>query len=132
LEHRLQHTAGMTDALHIKAFRLFELSQASRQEGGFQLTEWEGEHLQHCEECRELSAVFSRQISERPAALPRNGEINPKDGLYKNICCGFEVYIPAGNVFPDCQRHANLPTAWKRIDGDPIPRAADLNQKRSA
>jgi hypothetical protein len=122
----------MTAPSHIKAFRLFDLSQAHSSERGFQLTEWEREHLESCEECREVAAVFARQTRERLPVLPGNGQVNTEDALYRNVCCGLELFIPAGKVFPDCQRHKNLPTVWKKSSDTPIPRAKDLDKKRSA
>jgi hypothetical protein len=125
----------MTDAEHIKAFRLFERAQAAASGKDFHLRDSEDQHLQGCNECQEVLAVFARLFRQRPPSLadmPHNGELNSKGGIYKNLCCGFEVYVPAGKVFPDCRRHTNLPTVWKKTNDDPIPRAADLNKKRSA
>ncbi len=125
----------MTDTQHVKAFRLFDRAQATVSEDDFQLKEWEREHLHTCQECQEVLAVLTRLFKQRPLSLtnmPRNGDINSEEGIYKNLCCGYESYVPAGNVFPDCQKHSNLPTVWKKTNDDPIPRAADLNKKRSA
>src|SRR5437870_1828746 len=105
----------MTDTLHVKAFRLFDRSKAELSGEDFQLKDWEQEHLQGCEESQEVLAVFVRLHSKRPPSLPANGDINQQDGWYENVCCGIEVFIPAGQVFPDCRRHKNLPTAWKPI-----------------
>jgi len=109
----------MTDTLHVKAFRLFDRSKAEASVQDFQLKDWEQEHLQGCDECQEVFAVFVRLHSKQPDSLRTNGEINDHDEWYKSVCCGIEVFIPAGHVFPDCRRHKNLPTAWK-----PIQRAA--------
>ena len=108
----------MSDADHIKAYRLFDLVQGESSGRGFQLTDWEREHLQGCEECRGLETFFRCQIADRPL-LFNNGEISPADDWYRNVCCNLELFVPAGKRFPDCRRHKNLPTSWKRTD-EPI------------
>ena len=100
---------------HIKAFRLFDLVQVDNSGRGFQVTEWERKHLQGCEECRGLEAFFRRQLTGRPH-LYNNGDVSPADGWYRNVCCELDVYVSAGKIFPDCRRHKNLPTSWKRIE----------------
>lgn len=47
--------------------------------------------------------------------MPSNGEINDRFGVYKNVCCGEEIVIPAGKEFPDCPNHPKLSTIWKPI-----------------
>jgi hypothetical protein len=108
----------MSDADHVKAFRLFDLVQGHSSGSVFQLTEWEKEHLNGCEECRELEAFFRRQTTDRPL-LYSNGEVSPTDAWYRNVCCDLELFVPAGKKFPDCRRHKNLPTSWKRTE-EPI------------
>ena len=110
-----RRTLRMSDADHIKAFRLFDLVQGDSSGRGFQLTEWEREHLQGCIECRGLETFFRHQLTDRPL-LYSNGEVNPTDAWYRNVCCDLEVFVPAGRKFPDCRRHKNLPTSWKRSE----------------
>jgi len=105
----------MSKADHVKAFRLFDLVQDETSGRGFRLTEWEREHLQGCEECRGLATFFRRQIANRPFSYS-NGEISPADAWYRNVCCDLDMFVPAGKQFPDCRRHKNLPTSWKRTD----------------
>ena len=105
----------MSDANHIKPFRLFDRVQGDSSGRGFELTEWEREHLQACEECRGLEAFFRRQIADKPH-LYSNGDVSPTDAWYRNVCCNFELFVPAGKKFPDCRRHKNLPTSWKCTD----------------
>jgi hypothetical protein len=66
--------------------------------------------------------------------MPQNGDINMKAdiGIFKNVCCNSEIVLSEGMTFPDCPNHPNLTTIWKEIHDQPIPRAADLNKKRSA
>jgi hypothetical protein len=105
----------MSSADHIKAFRLFDLVQGDSAGRGFQLTEWEKAHLQGCEECQGFTEFFRYQSTDRPH-LHNNGDVSPADGWYRNVCCDLELYVPAGKLFPDCRRHKNLPTSWKRFD----------------
>ena len=110
-----RRTLRMSDAEHIKAFRLFDLVLDVGAGRGFQATDWEKEHLRGCEECRGLQTFFRHQITERPL-LYSNGEVSPTDAWYRNICCDLELFVPAGKKFPDCRRHKNLPTSWKRVE----------------
>jgi hypothetical protein len=55
----------VTDADHIKAFRLFELSRAESVGKDFQLEPWEEEHLRQCAECRGVVEIFTRQFKGR-------------------------------------------------------------------
>ena len=67
--------------------------------------------------------------------MPKNRELNWKFGVYKNVCCGTEIVVPAGSPFPDCARHLDQPTEWKLVRNDArIPRASELpdSKKRSA
>ena len=60
----------MTDADHVKAFRLFELSRAESIGKDFQLEAWEKQHLRQCAECRGVVDVFARQFKGRSINLP--------------------------------------------------------------
>jgi hypothetical protein len=59
--------------------------------------------------------------------MPKNGEINIRFGVYRNVCCGTEIVIPVGCTFPDCARHLDIPTEWKPVKNDGrIPHANEL------
>ena len=60
----------MTDADHVKAFRLFELSRAESFGKEFHLQPSEKQHLQQCAECRGVIDVFARQFRGRSIVLP--------------------------------------------------------------
>src|SRR5689334_5764065 len=47
--------------------------------------------------------------------MPHNGEVNQILGIYKTVCCGAEIVIIPGAVFPDCPRHPKLTTIWKFV-----------------
>ena len=42
----------------------------------------------------------------------QNGEINDKLGVYKSVCCGFEIIITKGASFPNCLDHPRDTTIW--------------------
>ena len=49
-----------------------------------------------------------------------------------NLCCGTEIIIPDGVVFPDCATHIHLITEWKNIHSSRIPHVSELGEgKRS-
>jgi hypothetical protein len=48
--------------------------------------------------------------------MPENGEINKEFGVYRSLCCGAEIVIPAGTRFPDCPKHPRLTTVWKPVN----------------
>ncbi len=58
--------------------------------------------------------------------VPQNGEKNRKFGVYRSLCCGFEIVITEGSRFPDCANHPKLTTQWKAVHDEAIPRASDL------
>src|SRR2546430_4180770 len=33
--------------------------------------------------------------------------------VYQNACCGFEIVISVGSIFPDCPKHPHRTTEWK-------------------
>jgi hypothetical protein len=64
--------------------------------------------------------------------MPHNGETNQKFGVYRSLCCGQEIILPAGKRFPDCPSHKNLPTIWRpEVDDSPVLRASESVAKRT-
>ena len=58
--------------------------------------------------------------------MPINGDVNSEFGVYRSICCGKEMVIPAGARFPDCPKHSRLTTYWKPLDdGEESPRVSE-------
>jgi hypothetical protein len=67
--------------------------------------------------------------------MPNNGEMNFTSGVYRNLCCGTEIVIPAGWPFPDCAKHVGLNTHWKLVENeDRILHVTELpdSKKRTA
>ena len=56
--------------------------------------------------------------------MPQNGEINQKFGVYKSLCCGAEIVIDSGVVFPECPNHRKRTTRWKPVQEDTVQGAA--------
>ena len=51
--------------------------------------------------------------------MPSNGDIHNKSiGVYRSLCCGWEIVIRDGAVFPDCPNHARLSTIWKPVEAE--------------
>ena len=44
--------------------------------------------------------------------MPADGEVNPQFAVYRSSCCGLEIVLPAGAIFPDCPNHLHLPLQW--------------------
>src|SRR5438105_7851099 len=85
----------MTDADHIKAFRLFELSHAESVGKDFQLDDWEREHLQACAECRGVYEVFLRQLKGRAQLSPEaRGTATPRFNVGDNV----QVVVPGEHM----------------------------------
>jgi hypothetical protein len=67
--------------------------------------------------------------------MPKTGDKNAKPGVYKNVCCGTEIVIPVGLIFPDCARHFDVPTEWSLVEtGGRVPHASELpdSKKKTA
>ena len=52
--------------------------------------------------------------------MPQAGQANTQFGVYKNLCCGAEIVITKGAIFPDCPNHLQLTTIWKPVDFEMI------------
>ena len=63
--------------------------------------------------------------------VPQNGEDNEKFGVYKSLCCGAEIVIKAGTIFPDCPNHPKLTTIWKPLLDDRIGSLPEEHESES-
>jgi hypothetical protein len=43
------------------------------------------------------------------------GSINAENGIYKNHCCGGEIVLFAGIMFPNCKKHHEITTRWSLV-----------------
>jgi hypothetical protein len=73
-----------------------------------------------------LKLAFSMQITGRFHQMAQNGDINKRFGVYKSLCCGFEIVLVEGAQFPDCPNHPRLTTEWKSTSEERFPRATEL------
>ena len=62
--------------------------------------------------------------------MPSNGSLNDRFGVYRNVCCGIEIVIPDGVMFPDCPSHLKLSTEWKPVEDDRIRHVTDILPRR--
>jgi len=44
----------------------------------------------------------------------KSGDVNQHFGIYKSSCCGLEIVLVKGGVFPLCHKH-KLPASWKLV-----------------
>ncbi len=58
--------------------------------------------------------------------MPQNGEINKKFGVYKSVCCDYEIVIAEQVTFPDCPHHIKLTTEWKPVIDDRIRHVTEV------
>ena len=49
--------------------------------------------------------------------MPLKGDKNTLFGIYRNTCCGAEIVISVGAVFPPCPRHQDTGAEWIQIEG---------------
>ncbi len=47
--------------------------------------------------------------------MPNTDERNDEFGMYVNDCCGSEIVIGPGAVFPRCPKH-QTPTGWINLE----------------
>jgi len=64
--------------------------------------------------------------------MATNGEVNTKFGVYRTLCCGQEIVIAIGAIFPDCPKHPRLTTEWKSvIDSDGVINLSEITSKKN-
>jgi hypothetical protein len=63
--------------------------------------------------------------------MPANGDINTEFGVYRSLCCGREIMVREGTKFPDCPRHPNLSTVWKRVEVEITQVSTTRKKKKS-
>ena len=63
--------------------------------------------------------------------MATNGEVNTKFGIYRTLCCGQEIVITVGAIFPDCPKHPKLTTEWKPvIEADDVINLSEVSVKK--
>jgi hypothetical protein len=43
------------------------------------------------------------------------GSIGSEHGVYRNHCCGDEIVIYRGIMFPNCKKHQEITTRWQMV-----------------
>jgi hypothetical protein len=51
--------------------------------------------------------------------VPLTGEKNTLFGVFKSACCGAEIVIRTGAVFPLCPNHPQVSASWEPIEVGP-------------
>ena len=54
--------------------------------------------------------------------------MNEKFGVYKSLCCGAEIVITKGAIFPKCPDHPQYTTIWKLLPED----MTDVSNKKKS
>jgi len=54
--------------------------------------------------------------------------VNEKFGVYKSLCCGAEIVITKGAIFPKCPDHPQYTTIWKLLPED----MTDVSNKKKS
>jgi hypothetical protein len=62
--------------------------------------------------------------------VPHNGQVNEKFGVYRSLCCGAEIVIAKGAIFPECPNHPRY-TTWKLLSQEDMTRLTDTKQSES-
>jgi hypothetical protein len=62
--------------------------------------------------------------------MPQNGEINERFGVYRSICCDYEIVIGERVTFPDCPHHIKLTTQWKQVVDDRIRHVTEISDSK--
>jgi len=63
--------------------------------------------------------------------VPQTGKVNEKFGVYKSFCCGLEIFIAAGAIFPYCPNHPQLTTTWKLPSDEDMTPLTDKKKSES-
>jgi len=61
--------------------------------------------------------------------VPHNGQVNEKFGVYKSLCCGAEIVITKGAIFPKCPDHPQYTTTWKLLPEEDM---TDVSNKKKS
>jgi len=51
---------------------------------------------------------------QRRTVVLATGKKNPQFGIYKAVCCGYEIVVTEGARFPDCPEHKR-PARWELV-----------------
>jgi len=61
--------------------------------------------------------------------MPHSGQVNETFGVYKSVCCGAEIVITKGAIFPECPEHPRSTTFWRLLPDEDM---RDLTGKKQS
>ena len=61
--------------------------------------------------------------------MPHSGQVNETFGVYKSVCCGFEIVITKGAIFPRCPDHPRS-TIWKLLPEEDMTQLTDKKKSK--
>jgi len=62
--------------------------------------------------------------------VPHNGQVNENFGVYKSVCCGAEIVITKGAIFPRCPNHP-VDTIWKLLPEEDMTQLTGKKKSKS-
>ena len=62
--------------------------------------------------------------------MPHNGQVNEKFGVYRSLCCGCEIVITKGAIFPRCPDHP-VYTLWKLLPEEDMTQITGKKKSKS-
>jgi hypothetical protein len=68
---------------------------------------------------RYVFAKLQSTFAARFHKMPQTGEKNTLFGVFGSDCCGVEIVIASGAVFPKCPNHPESGTFWNPIEVGP-------------
>ena len=63
--------------------------------------------------------------------MPKSGEVNEKFGVYKSVCCGFEIVITKGATFTNCPDDFRHPATWNLLPDEDMTQLTDKKKSDS-
>jgi hypothetical protein len=65
-----------------------------------------------------MFATLRSVLREGSRKVPESGDKNTSFGVYREGCCGREILISVGSVFPTCPKHPDRSAKWIQIEID--------------
>ena len=63
--------------------------------------------------------------------MPQEGKKNEKFGVYRSHCCGTEIVITKGAIFPKCPDHPQYTTRWTLLPHEDMTQVSGKKKSES-